>query len=152
MSEGSKIAMFNVRIKKLNQDAIIPKYAHKGDAGLDLYSVEEKVLAAGEYALISTGIAISIPQGYEAQVRPKSGLSANFGISVLNTPGTVDSNYRGEIMVILINFSRQSYKIEKGKKIAQMVFNKVEEAVFEEVSELDDTSRGAGGFGSTGLH
>ncbi|SRR3989339_766097 len=144
--------MFNVKIKKLSSDAIIPKYAHSGDAGLDLYSTEDKTLNAGEYALIPTGIAISIPLGYEAQVRPKSGLSANFGISVLNTPGTVDSNYRGEIKVILINLSKQTYKVEKGKKIAQMVFNRVEEAVFNEVSELDDTSRGSGGFGSTGLH
>lgn len=143
--------MLNVKIKKLSNSAIIPKYAHKGDAGLDIYSAEDKLLAPGEYELISTGIAIAIPYGYEAQVRPKSGLAVAHGITILNTPGTIDCHYRGEVKVICINLSKKSYKIEKGKKIAQLVFNKVEEAQFEEVAELDETPRGEGGFGSTGL-
>ena len=138
-------------IKRLSDEAIIPTYVHKGDAGMDIYSIEDKVINPGEYVLISTGIAISIPYGYEAQVRPKSGLSANFGLTVLNTPGTIDCHYRGEIKVICINLGKNQYKVEKKKKIAQLVFNKVEEVSFEEVSELDETMRGKGGFGSTGL-
>ena len=143
--------MLRVKIKKLADDAIIPNYAHKGDAGMDIYSVEEKVLNPGESALISTGIAIAIPYGFEAQVRPKSGLAANNGITVLNTPGTIDCHYRGEVKVIMINLGKTHFKVEKGKKIAQIVFNKVEEADFQEVDELDETARGEGGFGSTGL-
>ena len=143
--------MLKVMIKRLSDEAIIPTYVHKGDAGMDIYSIEDKVINPGEYVLISTGIAISIPYGYEAQVRPKSGLSANFGLTVLNTPGTIDCHYRGEIKVICINLGNNQYKVEKKKKIAQLVFNKVEEVSFEEVSELDETMRGKGGFGSTGL-
>ena len=144
--------MLRVKIKKLADDAIIPNYAHKGDAGMDIYSVEERVLNPGESVLISTGIAIAIPYGYEAQVRPKSGLAANNGITVLNTPGTIDCHYRGEVKVIMINLGQKPYKVEKNKKIAQLVFNKVEEAELEQVDELDETTRGSGGFGSTGLH
>jgi dUTP pyrophosphatase len=142
--------MIKIKIKKIKENAIVPKYAHHGDAGVDLYSTEDYILKPGERTLVSTGIAISIPPGHEAQVRPKSGLALKHGISIVNTPGTVDCEYRGEIGVIAINLGQEDFKIEKGNKIAQMVFNKIEEADFEEVEELDDTTRGDGGFGSTG--
>jgi dUTP pyrophosphatase len=105
-----------------------------------------------QIAMVPTGLQIAVPKGYEAQVRPKSGLAANSGITVLNTPGTVDAGYRGEVKVILINLGGADYRVEKGKKIAQLVFAKVELARFAYVEELDTTSRGSGGFGSTGLH
>ena len=140
-----------VKVKKIHEDAKIPAYAHEGDSGMDLYSVEETVLQPNETKLVKTGLQIAVPKGFEAQVRPKSGLAAKFGITVLNTPGTVDSGYRGEVMVILINHGKEEYKIEKGKKIAQMVIAKVEEAKVEVVENLDDTTRKDGGFGSTGL-
>ena len=143
--------MLKIKIKK-TADAKTPSYAHKGDAGVDLHSAEDYLLKPMERKLISTGIKLSIPYGYEAQVRPKSGLAIEHGISHANSVGTIDSGYRGEIKVPLINFSDKQYKIEKGKKIGQMVFAKVEEAVFEEVEELDSTSRGEGGFGSTGMN
>jgi len=142
--------MLKVKIKKIKDNAIIPKYAHHGDAGVDLYSTEDYVLKPGERTLVSTGIQIAVPKGHEAQVRPKSGLALKHGISVCNTPGTVDAGYRGEVGVIVINLGNEDFKIEKGKKVAQMVFNQIEEAEFEEVEDLDDTTRGDGGFGSTG--
>ena len=144
--------MIKVKIKKIKDNAIIPKYSHEGDAGVDLYSTEDYVLKAGDRVLVSTGIKIAVPEGYEAQIRPKSGLAINHGISVVNTPGTVDSCYRGEVKIITINLGKEDFKIEKGKKIAQMIFNKIEEAEFEEVEELENTTRGDGGFGSTGHH
>lgn len=142
--------MIKVKIKKIKDNAIIPKYSHEGDAGVDLYSTEDYILKPGQCILVSTGIKISLPKSYEAQIRPKSGLALKYGISVCNSPGTVDAGYRGEVGVIAVNHSNKDFKIEKGKKIAQMVFNKVEEAEFEEVDELDNTTRGEGGFGSTG--
>ncbi len=140
-----------VKVKKIHEDAKIPAYAHEGDSGMDLYSVEETILQPGETKLVKTGLQIAVPKGFEAQVRPKSGLAAKFGITVLNTPGTVDSGYRGEVMVILVNHGKEEYKVEKGKKIAQMVIAKVEEAKIEVVEDLEDTTRKDGGFGSTGL-
>lgn len=140
-----------LRVKKLCIDAKVPAYAHEGDSGMDLYSVEEFGLAPGERRLVKTGLQIALPRGFEAQVRPKSGLAANFGVTVLNTPGTVDSGYRGEIMVIMANLGKEPYRVEKGKKIAQMVIARVEEAEVEVVEELDETKRKDGGFGSTGL-
>ncbi len=140
-----------VRIKRIKENAIMPMYAHEGDSGVDLFSTEDYVLKPGERVLVSTGLVMSIPKGYEGQVRPKSGLALKNGISVCNTPGTVDSGYRGEIGVIAINLGKETFRIERGKKIAQMVFCKVEEAEFEDADELDDTKRGGGGFGSTGL-
>lgn len=139
-----------INIVKVN-GAITPEYSHEGDSGVDLYSAEDYELKPMERKLIGTGIKIAIPQGYEAQIRPKSGLAINHGISQINTPGTIDSSYRGEIKVPMINFGSKSYKIEKGKKIAQMVFTKVERAIFEESDDLDSTTRGEKGFGSTGL-
>jgi dUTP pyrophosphatase len=131
----------------------MPGYAHEGDAGLDLYSAIDHLLLPGERILVPTGLKMAIPHGYEGQVRPKSGLALKHGLTVLNTPGTVDAPYRGEVGVILINLDpRASYQIKKGEKVAQMVFNKVEYAAFTEAAELTDTTRGAGGFGSTGKH
>lgn len=141
----------NVLIQKLCDDAIIPKYAHEGDAGVDLYSRIDYELKPKERVLIPTGLKMAIPHGYEGQVRPKSGLALKSGITVLNTPGTVDAPYRGEIGVIVINHHNEAYNIKKGEKIAQMVFNEIKYANFEEVKSLDETSRGDGGFGSTGL-
>ena len=139
-----------VKIKKV-ADVKTPFYAHKGDAGVDLYAAEDYLLKPMERKLIGTGIKIEIPYGYEAQIRPKSGLALEHGISHANSIGTIDSSYKGEIKIPMINFSDKQYKIEKGKKIGQMVFAKVEEAVFEEIEELEATTRNEQGFGSTGL-
>ena len=138
-------------MKKLSKDAIVPSYAHSGDSGMDLFANEAAELQPGERKLVRTGIAVAVPKGFEAQVRPKSGIALKDGISVLNTPGTVDSGYRGEVGVILINLGSKAQKIEKGKKIAQMIISRVEEASVEVVEELDETRRGSGGFGSTGV-
>ena len=129
----------------------MPTYAHNGDSGVDLYAAEEFTLEPMERKLIPTGLKLEIPRGYEGQVRPKSGLAITHGISHANAVGTIDSSYRGEIKVPLINFSDKPYKIEKGKKIGQIIFTKVEEAIFEEVEELGQTTRNDSGFGSTGL-
>ncbi len=142
--------MIKVKIKKIKDNAVIPSYAHDGDAGVDIYSAEDYLLKPGDRVLVSTGIKIAVPKGYEAQTRPKSGLALKQGLSIANTPGTIDSGYRGEVGIIAINLGKEDIKIEKGKKVAQMVFNKVEEVKFEEVEELDNTKRGDGGFGSTG--
>ena len=139
-----------VKIKKV-ADVKTPFYSHKGDSGVDLYAAEDYLLKPMERKLIGTGIKIEIPYGYEAQIRPKSGLALEHGISHVNSIGTIDSCYRGEIKIPMINFSDKLYKIEKGKKIGQMVFAKVEEAVFEEIEELEETTRNEQGFGSTGL-
>ena len=141
-----------VKVKRLSDEAVLPSYAHKGDAGMDLYSVEDAELKPGERKLVGTGIKIAVEEGYEAQVRPKSGLAIKEGITVLNTPGTIDSGYRGEVKVILVNLSDKVFEIKKEQKIAQLIFAKVEEAKLEEVEELDETSRNEGGFGSTGLN
>lgn len=133
------------------EDVKLPGYAQPGDAGMDLYSAEECVLKPGERRLISTGIKIALPTGYEAQVRPKSGLALKYGISIVNTPGTIDEGYRGIVGVIAINHGDKEFKVEKNSKIAQMIINKVERLQIEEVKELDSTQRGEGGFGSTGL-
>jgi len=140
-----------VKVKKLDSEAKIPTMAHEGDSGFDLYANETLTIKSGERKLISTGLSIEMPFGLEAQIRPKSGLAIKSGISVLNTPGTVDSCYRGEIKVIAINLGQEAFTIEKGKKIAQMVFIKVECPKLVETKELDNTTRNEGGFGSTGL-
>ncbi len=139
-----------LKIKKLHELAIIPSYAHQGDAGMDLCSIDEVEIAAGETSLIHTGIAIELPQGTEAQIRPRSGLALKHSVTVLNTPGTIDEGYRGEIGVILINHSKSTFKVVKGMKIAQMVIKPVLHVEIEEVDELTQTPRGQGGFGSTG--
>ncbi len=140
-----------VKIKKLHSDAHTPHYAHFGDSGADLFSVEEAILHPMQRKAIATGLSAEVPQGFELQVRPKSGLALKSGLTVLNTPGTIDFGYRGEIKVILINLSEETYRIEKGQKIAQLVVAPVVYAEFQEVDELSETSRGEGGFGSTGL-
>ena len=147
----SEAHYLKVLVKKLDNGVKIPSYAHDGDAGVDLYANQEVAVEPGAIALVPTGIKIAIPLGFEAQVRPKSGLALNHGITVLNTPGTIDAGYRGEVGVIVVNHGKEQFTIEKGKKIAQMVFNKVEKAELEEVEELDETSRNTDGFGSTGL-
>ncbi|MBU4348252.1 dUTP diphosphatase [Patescibacteria group bacterium] len=140
-----------IKIQKINEEAIIPFYAHKGDAGMDIFSIEEKIIKPKERVLISTGLKFEIPIGYEMQIRPKSGLALNYGITVLNTPGTIDAGYRGELKVILFNSSREDYLVSKGTKVAQAIIAKVEEAEIEEVEDICESSRGDGGFGSTGL-
>ena len=140
-----------LQVKKLNENAILPCYAHEVDAGLDLFSIDEKELKPREIALIKTGIAIKLDNGYEAQIRSRSGLSLKHGIIVLNSPATIDSGYRGEIGIIICNLGNESFKVEKGMKIAQMVIAKYEQCNIFEVEELDDTQRGSGAFGSSGL-
>lgn len=140
-----------VRIKRLTDDAILPQYAHPGDAGMDLFANSEATLAPGDSCMIKTGISIELPPNTEAQVRPRSGLAYKKQITVLNTPGTIDEGYRGEIGVILINHGRTPFVVEMGMKIAQMVIKPVFQAKIIEVNELSDTRRGEGGFGSTGV-
>ena len=139
-----------IKMQKVS-DIPTPSYAHKGDSGVDLYAAEEHTLKPMERKLIPTGLKLEIPYGYEGQVRPKSGLAIEHGISHANAVGTIDSSYRGEIKVPVINLGNKPYKIEKGKKIGQIIFAKVEEAVFEEVGILSNTTRNDNGFGSTGL-
>lgn len=139
-----------ILIQKTHEDAKIPEFAHKGDAGADLYSVEETQISPNEIKLVSTGIKIAIPEGYEIQVRPKSGLALNHGITLLNTPGTIDAGYRGEVKVIMVNFGKETFKVEKGSKIAQLILNKIEFPEFEITEKLPDSLRKEGGFGSTG--
>ncbi|WP_326894609.1 dUTP diphosphatase (plasmid) [Rhizobium beringeri] len=142
-----------LRVRLLNTKAQVPTYGSEEAAGADLYAAfdeEKRLVLPGERALIPTGIAIELQPGTEAQVRPRSGLAAKHGITVLNTPGTVDSDYRGEIKVILFNTSQEAFEIKSGDRIAQMVIAPVIRGVFEVAESLDDTSRGEGGFGSTG--
>ncbi len=140
-----------IKILRLNEAAIVPKYAHPNDAGMDLYSIEEQEILPGESKLIHTGISIELSPGTEAQVRPRSGLALKHQITVLNTPGTIDADYRGEIGVILINHGKTTFNINKGMKIAQLVIAPVIHAKIEEVEQLSSTVRGEGGFGSSGV-
>jgi len=145
--------MTKILIKKLSKTAIVPKYETQGASGVDISANinEDLTLATNESILVPTGIAVSIPQGFEIQIRPRSGLAAKKGISVLNTPGTIDADYRGEIKVILINHGNEPFIIRNGDRIAQMVVCPIVQAKFEQVDELSDTERGSGGFGSTGV-
>ncbi len=140
-----------IHIAKIHADAILPHYVHQGDSGMDLYSIEDIAIAPGETVLVHTGLKIAVPEKYEAQVRPKSGLALKHSVTVLNTPGTVDSGYRGELCVILINHGREVFHIQKHTKIAQLVICPVVHAEVVEITDLDETARGEGGFGSTGL-
>lgn len=142
--------MIDVKFKKLTPDATIPLQAHKGDAGMDLTSTETLTIAPLERALVKTGLSVEIPYGYEGQVRPRSGLAIKNGITVLNSPGTVDAGYRGEIGVILINLGNAPFTIEKGMRIAQFVIAQVAEVNVQEAQTLTQSERGEGGFGSTG--
>ncbi len=146
----------DLRVQRLPhaQGLPLPRYETSGAAGMDLIAAigegEAMVLQPGERALVPTGLAIALPDGFEAQVRPRSGLAAKNGVTVLNSPGTIDCDYRGEVKVILINHGHEPFTIERGTRIAQMVVAPVTQAVFREVESLDETARGAGGFGSTG--
>mgnify|MGYP006076478705 FL=1 len=144
--------MKKIQIKKLSNEVITPKYETLGSSGMDLaaYIEQDVVINSGDKALVPIGFSLSIPQGYEVQIRPRSGLAAKKGITVLNTPGTIDADYRGEIKVILINLSKDKFTIKNGERIAQMVVCPVEKVSLEEVKELSQTNRGTGGFGSTG--
>lgn len=141
-----------VRGKK-DHDIPIPRYMTPSSSGMDLHAAldEEVILKPGERRYIPTGIAISIPQGYEAQIRPRSGLALQNGVTILNSPGTIDSDYRGEIGVVLINLGERPFHVRRGDRIAQMVIQKVVRADIEAVDSLDETDRGNGGFGHTGL-
>ncbi|MXP40616.1 dUTP diphosphatase [Altererythrobacter soli] len=130
----------------------LPRYATAGAAGMDVLSAEDLVLEPGARHAVATGLAVAIPPGYEIQVRPRSGLALKHGISVPNAPGTIDSDYRGELKVILINLSGEPFPIHRGDRVAQIVLAPVTLAEWQEVAELDETARGAGGFGSTGGH
>jgi len=142
--------MIEIKVKFIDNRAILPSYAHEDDAGLDLYSIDEKVLLPNESSLIRTGLVIELPPGLEAQIRPRSGLSLKHQITVLNSPGTVDSGYRGEIGVILINHGKKEFRIDPGMRIAQIVIKPVLKANVIEDSNITSTSRGKNGFGSSG--
>ncbi|MGJ5634405.1 dUTP diphosphatase [Nostoc sp. CALU 1950] len=139
-----------LKVKLLGDKARLPEYAHEGDAGLDLFSTVETVIQPGESSLIPIGIIIQLPSKTEAQIRPRSGLALKHQITVLNSPGTIDEGYRGEIGVILINHGKLPFTIEIGMRIAQMVIKPVLSVSIKAIEELDITSRGSGGFGSTG--
>jgi len=143
-----------VRIKRLphGKGLALPGYATPGSAGMDVLAAEDVTLAPGARGAVASGFSVAIPEGYEIQVRPRSGLALKHGISVPNTPGTIDSDYRGELKVILINHGAEPFTVARGDRVAQLVLAPVTRAEWDEVAELDDTSRGTGGFGSTGGH
>lgn len=140
-----------VKVLRSDPEAQLPVYAHPGDAGMDVRSIEELTLAPGARALVHTGLVLMLPPDAEAQVRPRSGLALKHGVTVLNTPGTIDAGYRGEVGVILVNLGTEPFTVEKGMKIAQIVVSPVAQAEIVEVASVDETDRGAGGFGSTGI-
>lgn len=140
-----------ILVQRLDPDLPLPSYAHPGDAGADLLTTVDVTLAPGERAMVPTGIAIALPEGYAAFVHPRSGLAARHGLSIVNAPGTVDAGYRGEIKVMLVNHDpREQIELRRGDRIAQLVVQRVERARFSEVGELPDSVRGVGGYGSTG--
>lgn len=140
-----------LRFKRIHPDAVLPAYAHPSDAGMDIRSVDDLVIPSGKRALVHTGLVMLLPPMYEAQVRPRSGLALKNGVTVLNTPGTIDSGYRGEVGVILANFGDDDFIVKKGDKIAQLVIAPVTQPEIAETDFVDETDRGAGGFGSTGV-
>ena len=144
--------MTKILIKRLSKEVSLPKYETSGSSGMDLAAnIDANInIDPGKTAIIPTGLALSIPKGFEVQIRPRSGLAAKQKISVLNTPGTIDADYRGEIKVILINLGQETFKVEKGLRIAQMVVCPIVQAHLKEVDDLSETERGKGGFGSTG--
>ena len=145
--------MTEILIKRLSKDVSLPKYETESSSGLDLAANIDKQIkiSPGKTQIIPTGLAVAIPKNFEIQIRPRSGLAAKNQISVLNTPGTIDADYRGELKVILINLSDKVFVVEKGLRIAQMVLSPVIKAKLKEVTELENTERGSGGFGSTGI-
>ena len=140
-----------VKFRRIDPSATLPSYAHPGDAGMDIRSIEELVVEPGARRLVHTGLVMILPPDYEAQVRPRSGLALKNGVTVLNTPGTIDAGYRGEVGVILANFGSEPFKVEKGSKVAQIVIAPCTRAEIVETVEVDVTERGEGGFGSTGV-
>ena len=140
-----------LKVEKISDNAIIPSYANNGDAGLDLYATNELILESGERGLVHTGIKIELPENTEAQIRPRSGLALKNGITLVNSPGTIDEGYRGEIGVIVINHGEEVFKVEIGMKIAQMVIKPVWRVLVEQVNSLSDAERGDRGFGSSGV-
>jgi len=140
-----------LKVTRLTEDALLPEYAHPGDAGLDLFAVENVKIQPGEIQMVRTGIAIELPSNTEGQVRPRSGLAAKYGVSVLNSPGTIDESYRGEICVIMINHGKRPFTVEKGMRIAQLVISPIIRVEVKEAKKLSQTTRGTKGFGSTGL-
>lgn len=144
-------AMIEIEFRMIDEELPAPSYQHKGDAGFDLPSRIDLVLEPGERATIPTGLAVAIPRGYAGLVLPRSGLASRHGIGLVNSPGLIDSGYRGEVAVVLINTDRREpFHIRRGSRIAQMVIQKIEEATLVRVASLDETARGEGGFGSTG--
>ena len=143
--------MLQISKQKLKADAKLPEYAHTNDAGMDIFSIEEKVIRSKASELIGTGISIELPENTEAQIRPRSGLALNHQITLLNSPGTIDEGYRGEIKIIIINHGDKEFKVTKYMRIAQMVIKPVYNVSIVEVSELKSSIRDKGGFGSTGL-
>ncbi|TVU85278.1 dUTP diphosphatase [Corynebacterium aurimucosum] len=143
----------DIQVKRLDKELPRPHRAHGGDAGADLYAAHDVILRPGERALVGTGIALALPMGTVGLVHPRSGLAAKHGISVVNTPGTIDAEYRGEIKVCLINHDpEETFEVTRGMRIAQLIVQRVELVGFQEVEELDDTARGDGGYGSTGVN
>jgi len=141
------------RLSDTTSDIPLPAYATDGSAGMDIYAAVEQdmEIKPGETVLIPTGFSIELPHGFEAQIRPRSGLAVKHSIGIMNSPGTIDSDYRGEVKIIITNFGKQNYTIRRGDRIAQMVIARYERIVWEEVHQLSETSRGSGGFGSTGI-
>jgi dUTP pyrophosphatase len=139
-----------VKIKRIHADAKLPLQANTGDAGMDLYSIDNVLISSGEAKLIRTGLQMELPQGTEAQIRPRSGLALKYSVTVLNSPGTIDEGYRGEIGVILMNHGKEPFIVEKSMRIAQMVIQFVPSIQVTEVNELSETVRGSSGFGSSG--
>lgn len=152
---GDERVTVNIKRVRPERDGDIPfpKYMSPSAAGMDLHAAVEKEtpILPGEISLVPTGLAVSIPKGYEIQIRPRSGLAINHGIGIINSPGTVDADYRGEIKIALINFGKKTFIVSRGDRIAQMILARVQKMVFDPVEELDNTDRGDGGFGHTGL-
>jgi dUTP pyrophosphatase len=143
--------MVEISIKRLDPELPLPSYAHPGDAGADLHAAADLTLEPGERALVPTGIALALPEGYVALVHPRSGLAARHGISIVNSPGTIDAGYRGEVKVCLVNTDRrEAFAVRRGDRIAQLVIQRFETAAFVETDELSESARGEGGYGSTG--
>lgn len=147
-----RLTLHRLKIRRLREDAVIPRYAHgpHEDAGMDLHAVESVTLEPGDTKLVSTGLAIELPSGFEAQIRPRSGLALKHSITLPNSPATIDPGYRGELRVILHNLGREAFQIQPGDRIAQMVIARYEAVEWVEGDDLSDSARGEGGFGSSG--
>ncbi|MDY0396939.1 dUTP diphosphatase [Virgibacillus halophilus] len=142
--------LYPLKVKLIHEDALLPYQANEGDAGFDVYAIENKMIPAGESALIRTGLQVELPEGTEAQIRPRSGLALRHAVTVLNSPGTIDEGYRGEVKIILINHGKNEFIVEKHMRIAQMVVAPVLRVKLEQTDILSDSARGEGGFGSSG--